>query len=95
LLSDVCGCGDGQGPRIGDMTAAKAVLLSDERIISEGMIGQVTGALYAGRTLVRPVDIPSRLHAEQIPSIYTGTPIVTQILAYDSVPDGASLIRPT
>lgn len=81
LLSDVSGILDGKGQRIAEMTAAKAELLIQQGIITDGMIVKVNAALDAARTLGRPVDIASWRHADQLPSLFNGVAIGTRILA--------------
>ena len=56
-------------------------IITEQGIITDGMIVKVNAALDAARTLGRPVDIASWRHAEQLPALFNGMPMGTRILA--------------
>lgn len=87
LLSDVSGILDGKGQRIAEMTEEKANSLIAQGIITDGMIVKVNAALDAAKSLGRPVDIASWRNAEQLPTLFNGTPTGTRIIA-DTVDKG-------
>lgn len=81
LLSDVSGILDGKGQCITQITTQKAEQLIAQGIITDGMVVKVNAALDAARTLNRPVDIASWRHADQLLTLFNGSPIGTRILA--------------